>query len=217
MPGALIEPLFVTDPYEGTLAASTSGQEVIAGGLAQAIEQYLAPAPPDQNSESSTRRSAPEFLTAHESAGTRVECTAMAHRGRSGHRRNLGARRSLRRPDHRTRHALSRTAVRHKLGSSGTPPIFFPVEEQPLIVRPRVHPDAQRALAAVLVLCLALILAACSNAHAGLAAPLTQRHRADRAQTRPGRRPPRRPRHPPRPPRRHRPRRRRSRSRLRRH
>ncbi len=46
MPGALIEPLFVTDPYEGTLAASTSGQEVIAGGLAQAIEQYLAPAPP---------------------------------------------------------------------------------------------------------------------------------------------------------------------------
>ena len=43
MPGALIEPLFITDPFEGTLAASTSGQEVIAGGLAQAIEQYLAP------------------------------------------------------------------------------------------------------------------------------------------------------------------------------
>jgi N-acetylmuramoyl-L-alanine amidase len=44
MPGALIEPLFITDPFEGTLAASPSGQEVIAGGLAQAIEQYLAPA-----------------------------------------------------------------------------------------------------------------------------------------------------------------------------
>ncbi len=45
MPGALIEPLFITDPFEGTLAASPSGQEVIAGGLAKAIEQYLA-APP---------------------------------------------------------------------------------------------------------------------------------------------------------------------------
>ena len=45
MPGALIEPLFITDPFEGTLAASSSGQEVIASGLAQAIEQYLAPSP----------------------------------------------------------------------------------------------------------------------------------------------------------------------------
>ena len=44
MPGALIEPLFITDPYEGSLAASASGQQVIAGGLAQAIEQYFAPA-----------------------------------------------------------------------------------------------------------------------------------------------------------------------------
>jgi N-acetylmuramoyl-L-alanine amidase len=43
MPGALIEPLFITDPFEGILAASPSGQDVIAGGLAQAIEQYLAP------------------------------------------------------------------------------------------------------------------------------------------------------------------------------
>ena len=45
MPGALIEPLFITDPYEGSLAASSSGQEVIAGGLAQAVEQYFGPAP----------------------------------------------------------------------------------------------------------------------------------------------------------------------------
>jgi N-acetylmuramoyl-L-alanine amidase len=43
MPGALIEPLFITDPYEGSIADSASGQEVIAGGLAQAIEQYFAP------------------------------------------------------------------------------------------------------------------------------------------------------------------------------
>jgi N-acetylmuramoyl-L-alanine amidase len=43
MPGALIEPLFITDPFEGTIASSASGQEVIAGGLAQAIAQYLTP------------------------------------------------------------------------------------------------------------------------------------------------------------------------------
>ncbi len=45
MPGALIEPLFVTDPFEGSLAADPADQEVIARGLAQAVEQYLAPAP----------------------------------------------------------------------------------------------------------------------------------------------------------------------------
>ena len=53
MPGALIEPLFITDPFEGSQAASASGQEVIAGGLAQAIEQYFAPAG-GNNSEAST-------------------------------------------------------------------------------------------------------------------------------------------------------------------
>ena len=42
MPGALIEPLFITDPYEGSIAESSAGQEVIAGGLAKAIEQYFA-------------------------------------------------------------------------------------------------------------------------------------------------------------------------------
>jgi N-acetylmuramoyl-L-alanine amidase len=52
MPGALIEPLFITDPYEGSIADSASGQEVIAGGLAQAIEQYFAPSTPTgQNAE----------------------------------------------------------------------------------------------------------------------------------------------------------------------
>jgi N-acetylmuramoyl-L-alanine amidase len=43
MPGALIEPLFITDPSEGSIADSASGQEVIAGGLALAIEHYFAP------------------------------------------------------------------------------------------------------------------------------------------------------------------------------
>jgi N-acetylmuramoyl-L-alanine amidase len=42
MPGALIEPLFITDPFEGSIAATAHGQEVIARGLAEAIEQYFA-------------------------------------------------------------------------------------------------------------------------------------------------------------------------------
>jgi N-acetylmuramoyl-L-alanine amidase len=41
MPGALIEPLFVTDPFEASIAASVHGQQVIAKALAEAIEQYL--------------------------------------------------------------------------------------------------------------------------------------------------------------------------------
>jgi N-acetylmuramoyl-L-alanine amidase len=43
MPGALIEPLFITDPYEGSLADSALGQHVIAQGLAAAVEQYFGP------------------------------------------------------------------------------------------------------------------------------------------------------------------------------
>jgi N-acetylmuramoyl-L-alanine amidase len=45
MPGALIEPLFITDPFEASIAASSLGQQVIAGGLAQAVEQYFTPQP----------------------------------------------------------------------------------------------------------------------------------------------------------------------------
>jgi N-acetylmuramoyl-L-alanine amidase len=41
MPGALIEPLFLTDPLEASIAASAHGQQVIARALAEAIEQYL--------------------------------------------------------------------------------------------------------------------------------------------------------------------------------
>ena len=44
MPGALIEPLFVTDPFEASIAASAAGQRAIAGGIALAVEQYFAPA-----------------------------------------------------------------------------------------------------------------------------------------------------------------------------
>jgi N-acetylmuramoyl-L-alanine amidase len=43
MPGALVEPLFITDPFEGTIVASRHGQHVIAAGLARAVEQYFGP------------------------------------------------------------------------------------------------------------------------------------------------------------------------------
>jgi N-acetylmuramoyl-L-alanine amidase len=43
MPGTVIEPLFITDPFEGSLAASAKGQHVIAAGIARAVEQYFAP------------------------------------------------------------------------------------------------------------------------------------------------------------------------------
>jgi hypothetical protein len=45
MPGALIEPLFITDPFEGTLAAITLGQEAIAAGVEGAVEQFLTASP----------------------------------------------------------------------------------------------------------------------------------------------------------------------------
>ncbi len=45
MPGAVIEPLYLTDPFEGSIAASPGDQEVIAKGIAAAVEQFLAPAP----------------------------------------------------------------------------------------------------------------------------------------------------------------------------
>ena len=55
MPGALIEPLFITDPFEGSIADSASGQQVIAGGLAQAVEQYFAVPATGKNSEEGGR------------------------------------------------------------------------------------------------------------------------------------------------------------------
>jgi N-acetylmuramoyl-L-alanine amidase len=42
MPGALTEPLFVTDPFEASIAARAAGQTVIAGALAAAVEGYFA-------------------------------------------------------------------------------------------------------------------------------------------------------------------------------
>ena len=42
MPGTLIEPLFITDPFEASIAAGTRGQWVIARGLARAVVAYFA-------------------------------------------------------------------------------------------------------------------------------------------------------------------------------
>jgi N-acetylmuramoyl-L-alanine amidase len=41
MPGVIVEPLYLTDPFEGSIAASTNGQTTIARGIAQAVEQFL--------------------------------------------------------------------------------------------------------------------------------------------------------------------------------
>lgn len=42
MPGALIEPLFITDPFEASIADSPRGQHLIASGVADAVRQYFA-------------------------------------------------------------------------------------------------------------------------------------------------------------------------------
>jgi hypothetical protein len=42
MPGAVIEPLYITDPFEGSIAASAGGQQVIARGIANAVERFLS-------------------------------------------------------------------------------------------------------------------------------------------------------------------------------
>lgn len=42
MPGALIEPLFLTDPFEASLASTTRGQTLIAAGITRAANDYFA-------------------------------------------------------------------------------------------------------------------------------------------------------------------------------
>ncbi len=51
MPGVVIEPLYITDPYEGSLAANSEDQMVIASGIASAVEQFLPPPPTVPNRE----------------------------------------------------------------------------------------------------------------------------------------------------------------------
>jgi N-acetylmuramoyl-L-alanine amidase len=52
MPGAVIEPLYLTDPFEGSIAVNTTDQQVIAQGIADAVEKYFAPAKPAQEASS---------------------------------------------------------------------------------------------------------------------------------------------------------------------
>jgi N-acetylmuramoyl-L-alanine amidase len=56
MPGTVVEPLFITDPFEGTIADSTAGQQAVARGVAQAVEQFLAP-PQGDGAKSATAAS----------------------------------------------------------------------------------------------------------------------------------------------------------------
>ena len=56
MPGAVIEPLYITDPFEGSIADSTHGQMVIARGIATAIEQFLRTPTPSTNGPSRNSR-----------------------------------------------------------------------------------------------------------------------------------------------------------------
>jgi N-acetylmuramoyl-L-alanine amidase len=42
MPGSVIEPLYLTDPYEGSIADSAHDQRVIAQGIATAVTEYFA-------------------------------------------------------------------------------------------------------------------------------------------------------------------------------
>ena len=41
MPGAMVEPLFLTDPFEANIAASPQGQQSIAAGITSALVNYL--------------------------------------------------------------------------------------------------------------------------------------------------------------------------------
>ncbi len=46
MPGVLCEPLFLSDPIEAAIAASTAGQQALARGLVQAIDEAYTPPTP---------------------------------------------------------------------------------------------------------------------------------------------------------------------------
>lgn len=56
MPGALIEPIFLTNPPEAAYGAAAAGQRAIAAGVAQAVETFL-PLPHPHRGASSPRAS----------------------------------------------------------------------------------------------------------------------------------------------------------------
>ncbi len=52
MPGAVIEPLYLTDPFEGSIADSASGRRLTAEGIAAGIEAYFTPTPAGSSASS---------------------------------------------------------------------------------------------------------------------------------------------------------------------
>jgi N-acetylmuramoyl-L-alanine amidase len=42
MPGAVVEPLFLTSPFEASVAAGAAGQQAIGAGIAKAVDTFLA-------------------------------------------------------------------------------------------------------------------------------------------------------------------------------
>ncbi len=44
MPGIVIEPLYLTDPFEASIAATPADQQVMARGIATAVDRFLTPA-----------------------------------------------------------------------------------------------------------------------------------------------------------------------------
>ena len=55
MPGALVEPLFISNPDEGDIAVGAPGQQVLASGIADALEQFLEHSPVPTPHPSSSR------------------------------------------------------------------------------------------------------------------------------------------------------------------
>ena len=48
MPGAVVEPLYITDPFEGSIADSSAGQETIADASRRRSSGSSAPADSEQ-------------------------------------------------------------------------------------------------------------------------------------------------------------------------
>ena len=42
MPGAIVEPLFMSEPAEASIATSRAGQDALSSALARAIQEYLS-------------------------------------------------------------------------------------------------------------------------------------------------------------------------------
>jgi len=49
MPGAVIEPLYLTDPFEASIAAAAANQVILAEAIAGAVEQFFVPAAATRN------------------------------------------------------------------------------------------------------------------------------------------------------------------------